>query len=165
MPWLRRDEDKVNLGETFHQFGYDLLNYQFHLSVEGRLAGIFERLTGGEIEVAQIKHNVVFESGVSTTLFIPGATSFSPFTLERGFALYHELYYWLMEASYGHIIGARRNGSVEMKKHSQTMLRWNFYNAWPTKLAGFNYNQYTGAQAARVSLTIAAESIEFEKLP
>ncbi len=164
MPWLKRDEDEVNLGQTALAFGYDLLEYEFHLTVEGKLSGIFQRLTGGEIEIACLTHDIVFETGASTTLKIPGATTFHPFTLERGFALYYELYNWLMEASNGHIINARRNGSIEMKKHGDTLLRWNFEGAWPTKLSGFNFNQYTGAQVARVSLTMEAETVTLEQL-
>jgi phage tail-like protein len=161
MPWLHHNQ-RSNLGGTFGQYGYDLLDYEFHLLVEGKLSGVFERLTGGEIEVATVKHDVTFESGSSTTLFIPGTTTFNPFTLERGFALYYELYYWLMQASNGDIIQARRDGSVEMRKQGEALLRWNFYRAWPTKLSGFNYNQYTDAQKARVSITIQPESIEFD---
>lgn len=163
VPWLQYNRNtEVNLGQTAAQFGYDLLNYEFHLLVEGKLTGVFERLTGGEIEVATIKHDVVFESGSSSTLFIPGPTSYSPFTLERGFALYYELYYWLMQASNGDIVQARRNGSVEMRKQGETLVRWNFYNAWATKLSGFSYNQYADAQKARISVTIQPESIEFD---
>lgn len=165
MPWLRRDEEEENLGwkgSTLHALDCD-----FYLFVEGLLTGVFSSIQGGEIEIARITHDVVFESGTSTTLFIPGATSFSPIELKRGFANYADLYNWLMQASNGHIIQARRNGSIEMRKHSVPKLRWNFYNAWPTKLASFAVTQQAGSAVsiARVSLTIAAEAIEYEDIP
>ena len=165
MPWLVQDTSSEDLGRTRHSSGYDALEYEFHLEVEGKLTGIFQALKGGDIEVAKIEHDIVFENGLSTTLFIPGATSFGELSLERGYANYHELYDWLMEASNGRIIQARRSGTIWMTRHGEMMLQWNFANAWPTKLAGFSYNQYVDKKKARISITIAAESIEFVKLP
>jgi len=165
MPFLRRDlDDELSLGRTSQGFGYDLLTYEFHLEVQGLLVGIFERLTGGDIEIARIEHDIVYESGASTTLFIPGTTSFAPFTLERGFANYYELYNWFNLASNGRIVQARRDGSVFMKRNGETYLQWDFKNAWPVKLAGFSFNQYVDAQKARIAITIAAEFIEFKQV-
>lgn len=165
MPWLVQDTKSKDLGRTRHSSGYDSLEYEFHLEVEGKLTGIFQSLKGGDIEVAKIEHDIVFENGLSTTLFIPGATSFGELTLQRGFAHYQELYDWLMEASNGRIIQARRSGTIWMTRHGEMLLQWNFTNAWPTKLSGFAYNQYTGNSVARISITIAAEAIEFVELP
>ena len=162
MPFLRRDLDnELSLGRTSQGFGYDLLTYEFHLEVQGLLVGVFERLTGGEMEIARVEHDIVYESGASTTLLIPGTTSFAPFTLERGFANYGELYSWFALASNGRIVQARRDGSVFMKRHGETYLQWNFQHAWPIKLSGFSFNQYMGSQKANISITIAAEFIEF----
>ncbi|HQE91667.1 MAG TPA: phage tail protein [Anaerolineae bacterium] len=161
MPFLRRDVDEKSLGRTPQGFGYDLLTYEFHLEVQGLLVGVFERLTGGEMEVTRIDHDIVYESGASTTLFIPGTTTFSPFTLERGFANYQELYNWFALASNGRIVEARRDGSIFMKRYGETYLQWDFKRAWPVKLSGFSFNQYLDLQKARVSITIAAELIEF----
>lgn len=165
MPFLRRDlDEQLSLGRTPQGFGYDLLTYEFHLEVQGLLVGVFERLTGGEIEIAHIEHDIVYESGASTTLFIPGTTSFAPFTLERGFANYQELYNWFALASNGRIVQARRDGSVFMKRHGETYLQWDFQNAWPIKLSGFSMNQYVDSQKARIAITIAAEFIEFKQV-
>ena len=128
MPWLVQDTSSEDLGRTRHSSGYDALEYEFHLEVEGKLTGIFQALKGGDIEVAKIEHDIVFENGLSTTLFIPGATSFGELSLERGYANYHELYDWLMEASNGRIIQARRSGTIWMTRHGEMMLQWNFAN-------------------------------------
>ncbi len=161
MALLQRDQAR-DIG--WH--GEKLLDCDFHLMVEGKLTGVFLGLQGGDIEVGVIKHDIVFPTGASTTLFIPGATSFSPITLTRGFANYIELYNWLMQASYGDIIQARRNGTIEMRKSGETKLRWNFENAWPTKLTSFGYRLKEGTKSsiARASLTIVAESIVYEYL-
>ena len=165
MPWLVQNTSSTDLGRTRHSSGYDALEYEFHLEVEGKLTGIFQALVGGDMEIAQIKHDVVYENGLSTTLFIPGATSFSPLTLTRGFANYSELFDWFMEASNGRIIQARRNGSIYMTRRGEIILMWNFERAWPIKLDGFKYNQYTGNAAARIGITIVAEAIEFAPVP
>jgi phage tail-like protein len=162
--WLRHNGSEKGLGGTsYESWGYELLDYQFHFTVEGKLTGVFQQLVGGDIEIAVIEHDIVFESGSSTTLFIPGATSFAPITLSRGFANYYELYNWLMEASAGRIVQARRSASIKMHdKNGDLLLQWNLSNAWPTKLSAFSFNKYAASKAARVSLTIVAEAIEYD---
>ena len=155
-----------------------LTDYQFHLLVEDMLTGVFYALSGGEIEIGIIKHDIVFESGASTTLMIPGTTSFAPITLSRGFANYDELWTWFMLASNGHMVDARRSGSIEMKGPATaadvanklakatgdqiTKLRWNFDNAWPSKLSSFGFSQSSRSTVARVSVTLVVETIEYE---
>ncbi|MBN1177969.1 MAG: phage tail protein [Anaerolineae bacterium] len=164
MPFLVRPSSTKSLGPSAHDFGADLLEYEYKLTVEGKVTGFFQRMTGGKIEVGTISHDIVYENGTSTTLFIPGTTSFEPITLERGFANYQELYNWLMEASYGRITQARRDGSIEMTRRGQPLLRWDFSGAWPTTLSGFSLNQYQDATKARVSITIAVEAIEYVEI-
>jgi phage tail-like protein len=161
MPFLVQDSTARHLGASAHDFGMDIMEYEFNLTVEGKLTGIFQRMLGGKIEIATISHDIVYENGSSTSLLIPGTTSFEPIKLERGFANYQELYNWLMEASNGRIIQARRDGSIEMTRRGQTLLRWDFSGAWPTSLSGFSSNQYTGSKKANISITIAVEAIEY----
>jgi len=157
-------------------------NCNFQLLIEDVLTGVFYGLSGGEIEVGLIKHDVVFESGSSTTLFIPGPTTYSPFTLNRGFADYTALYNWLMAASYGDTIRARRNGTIKMHRNAKSddvnngiansvgewipVLQWHFDNAWPTKLKSFGsfLNDGTTTMIARVAITLVAESISYERI-
>jgi phage tail-like protein len=156
-----------------------LADHSFHLEVDGMIKGVFYSMSGGEIEIARIAHDIVFESGASTTLIIPGATSFAPITLSRGFANYHELWIWFMLASNGHTVDARRNGSIKMKRYATsddvsaklasavgdwiTLLSWKFSNAWPTKLSNFGFKIAEGTKSsiAKVSLTLVVESIEY----
>lgn len=161
MPFLRHEGPEDDLGIAAHRFGSSLLEYEFELVVEGKLTGMFQSLTGGNISIAQISHDIVFETGLSTTLFIPGATSFGAFKLSRGFANYAELYLWLMETSNGRIVQARRDGSIRMVRRGYPLLQWDFYNAWPVELTSFGYNQYTGKSSARVAIKIQAETIEY----
>jgi phage tail-like protein len=160
-----------------------LTDYSFHLTVDDMLTGVFYAMSGGDIEIALVKHDVVFESGASTTLIIPGATSFDPVTLSRGFANYNVLWTWLMLASNGHTVDARRSGSIEMKGWATqsdvdaglagalgdwvTKVKWNFYNAWPSKLSSFGSATSSGtvSTVARVSVTLVVEAIEYDEVP
>lgn len=163
MPFLRHDSEE-NLGSSSIGYGYSLLSYEFHLEVEGLLVGVFQTLSGGEIAVTTIEHDIVYESGASTTLLIPGTTSFAPFKLTKGFANYYQLYSWMMLASAGRIAQARRDGSVIMRRHGQDYLRWNFYNAWPTKLTTFNFSQSSRSTKTSVAITIAPETLELAEV-
>ncbi len=179
MPWFRYGA----IGGLGQDLGGSLRasGSEFHLLVEDKLTGVFYAMSGGEITVNVIRHDVVFETGASTTLLIPGPTSFGDIQLYRGFANYVELYSWLKQASDGDIIGARRNGTIQMKKWATKAdvdkglakavgdwivgVQWHFYNAWPTKLASFGsfMNEGTTTKVARVELTLVAETIEFER--
>ncbi|MGD8625760.1 MAG: phage tail protein [Anaerolineae bacterium] len=180
MPWLRQDMTNIpNLGDKGGSLG--LTDTSFQLLVEGKVTGLFYRLWGGEIAVGAIGHDITFESGASTTLLIPSTTSFAPFTLSRGFANYMELFNWLMQASNGDIINARRDGTIKLRRPATnadvqaglaqsvgdqiTKVQWHFYSAWPTKLESFGTMQKEGTVStiARVNLTLAAETIEFEE--
>jgi phage tail-like protein len=182
MPVWLRPEFKTDVGTDPGGSMY-LSDANFHLKIEDKLTGYFYAMSGGDIEVTKITHDIVFETGASTTLLIPGTTSFSPITLSRGFANYYELYDWFMQASNGHIISARRNGTIEMwrtateedvnqgrasKKGEEiaAVVRWHFYNAWPQKLVSFGKKQTEGSikSIARVSLTIVPETIVYERL-
>mgnify|MGYP003681962369 CR=1 FL=1 len=188
MPWLRPGFSGTTGLDSSLPGGGDpggslrIANCNFQLLIEDVLRGVFYSLSGGEIEVGLIKHDIVFESGSSTTLFIPGPTSFSPFTLSRGFADYGHLFNWLMAGSNGDIIRARRNGTIKMHRNATQddvdagqansvgewipVLQWHFDNAWPTKVASFGsfLNDGTTTAIARGSLTLVAESISYEAL-
>ena len=135
----------------------------YHLEVTGLLLGVFDTLSGGSMEVTVIEHNVTYESGESTTLLIPGPTSFAPISLSRGYGNSMELHNWFVMASSGNIVQARRSGSIMLRGwvdgEYRDLVRWDLSNAWPTKIAGFGMNQYRGTRSAKLSLTIVAETI------
>lgn len=166
MPFLQNTKtNPTNLGTSARLTDDELETCDYHLTVDGKLTGVFTGLTGGDMTISKMEYNLVFESGLSTTLLIPGATTFHPFSLTRGYGNYAELYNWFMEASNGMTIQARRSGSVYMKKAGTTILQWDFDNAWPTKLSGFSYNQYQAASSARISITIVPETIKLVAVP
>lgn len=142
-----------------------LADVNFQLEVEGLVAGWFTGMSGGDMEIAQIKHDVTYETGDSTTFLIPGPTTFSPITLAKGFGDYNLLYNWFAAASGGDINWARRNGTITLAKKENGVytpkVQWNFTNAWPQKLSSYSYNAYVAAKTAQFKITIVPESIEW----
>jgi phage tail-like protein len=176
MPLLQREQagsgTLTGLGKKYK--GDALKDINYALEINGLVSGYFGSLTGGAMEIAVIKHDVVFETGDSTTLLIPGPISFAPLSLSRGFAFNEELYNWLNASVQGDTINARRNGSITLNEKTPIYdddgnvvridylpkVRWNLYNAWLSKIDGFKKNVYTGTKVASLSITIVAETIE-----
>jgi phage tail-like protein len=176
MPLLQREQagsgTLTGLGKKYK--GDELKNCNYALEINGLVSGLFSSLTGGEMEIAVIEHDVVFETGDSTTLFIPGPISFKPIVLSRGFAFNEELYNWLNASVQGDTINARRNGSITLNEKTPVrdgngnvvridympIVRWNLYNAWLSKIDGFSSNSYTATKVASLKITIVAETIE-----
>ena len=176
MPLLQRKQagsgTLTGMGKKWK--GDALTNVNYALEINGLVSGYFGSLTGGAMEIAVIGHDVVFETGDSTTLFIPGPISFAPISLSRGFAFNEELYNWLNASVQGDTINARRNGSITLNEKTPVrdgngnvvridympVVRWNLYNAWLSKIDGFKKNAFVDTKVAALSITIVAETIE-----
>jgi phage tail-like protein len=137
-------------------------SYQFALEIDGIQSATFDKLEGGDITIAVVTHDIVYETGESTTLFIPGTTSFGEFTLTSFVTANMEVINWLSLASSGDIVQARRNGSIILRGHENgvytDLARWDFDNAWPSKISGFSLAR-DRSQLAELRLTIHAETI------
>lgn len=163
MPLLRRDADVDTSNLMRIERSSAIRDCDFLLEVEGLLVGVFYSCSGGDIAVTKITHDITYESGASTTLLIPGTTSFGEISLSQGWGNYMAIYNWLMQASEGHIIAARRNASIIMLKKKEPKVRWDLYNAWPVKLSGFSVTMKAGTKTSitKLNVTIAAETIEY----
>ena len=152
------------LGSISKDFELHPLDVFYTLDVNQTRLASFDSLSGGEIEIGVIKHNVVYESGEYVTMFLPGPTQYAPIVLERGYGNTKELYNWFVQANLGKIASARKNVTITLnipKDGSFTpMVSWNLINAWPSKISGFSSNQESNARLARFSITLMAESIE-----
>ena len=73
----------------------------------------------------------------------------------------HELYDWHLAALYGQI--QRKNGSIVLQDDTgQEKVRWNFFNAWPSKWEGSALSG-KGNDAAIETLTVSCERLERAK--
>jgi phage tail-like protein len=141
------------------------LNIHYSLEIDGVQLGIFERITGGNEEIDVIMHNVVYASGEFATLNIPGPRKTTPITLECGFGNTAALYAWFEQVAEGDVFGARKNATISLNSHIggkyQPVVLWHLINVWPSKVDGFNLNQFS-TDWARFSITLVCESIERE---
>ena len=143
------------------------LTIHYALEIEGVQVGVFDSISGGDMEISVIEHNVVYESGGFATLMIPGPTKNQPITLESGYGNTAELYAWFTQVQLGDIFGARKNATLSLKAHVEgeytPVIQWNLINVWPSKLTGFDFKQES-TERARFSITLVCEVIEREDL-
>ena len=99
------------------------------------------------------------EGGFENTVHkLPGLTKFNNITLKWGLTDSRELYEWYRDTTKGKI--QRKHGSIVVRDNAgQEKVRWNFYNAWPTKWTGPTFTA-KGNDVAIDSLDLAVESIE-----
>jgi phage tail-like protein len=152
------------LNSISNNFDLNPLDVYYALDVnEARLA-TFASLSGGDIEISVIKHNVLYASGELGTLMIPGQSQYSPVVLAKGYGNTKELYNWFVSVNSGKIFSARKNVSISLNAFTEDgyvpLITWNLINTWPTKISGFESSQSDTAKVAKFSITLIAEAIE-----
>ncbi|UCH43014.1 MAG: phage tail protein [Dehalococcoidales bacterium] len=114
-----------------------LLGFNFGLEFQGAIAGYFTECNGIGSENEVIDHKVVDDSGREITKKIPGRLKWGDITLKRGITEDMQIWDWREDVVQGDMDGARKNGSVVMMdRNYNTVARWNFENAWPSKVSG-----------------------------
>jgi phage tail-like protein len=115
-----------------------LVAFKFELEIEGRLSVFFTQVSGigSETEVLrQIVENV--NSGERIIHQIPGELHWNPVTLRRGITSAMDLWKWRDQVVRGQIDEARTDCSIiAYSQENKEIARWNFVNAWPSKVAG-----------------------------
>jgi phage tail-like protein len=131
-------------------------NFSFRVEVDGLTVGGFTECSGFGAEVPIVEH---IEGGDSTPKKLPGTRKFTNIVLKWGITDSHVLYDWFKEISMGKI--TRKNGSIilmDLDRQTETV-RWNFYDAWPTKWTGPSLNA-KGTEVAIDTLELVHERIE-----
>jgi len=118
-----------------------LVGCQFSLEIQGVIKGYFTEVSGLGSEHDIVEHKVVDESGHDMVMKIPGRLKWSDITLKRGITSSMDVWDWRKQVEDGDVQGARKNGSVVMYDQSYSQIaRWNFSNAWPSKVSGPSLN-------------------------
>jgi phage tail-like protein len=143
------------------------LNIHYALEIDGVQWGIFNQISGGDMEIDVIDHNVVFENGGFVTLHIPGPMKTQPIKLESGYGNTKDLYLWFIQVKNGDINGARKNATISLNAFIdgkyQAVVQWHLINAWPSKVNGLDLEQGR-TELARFSITLVCESNEREDI-
>jgi phage tail-like protein len=88
---------------------------------------------------------------------LPGLNTYSAITLKRGITDSDELWKWRQTVIDGK--AERKNGSIVLRDETGAeKIRWNFSEAWPSKLTGPALNATTNAVAIE-SLEITQEEL------
>jgi len=118
-----------------------LVGCQFSLEIQGVISGYFTEVSGLGSEHEIVEHKVVDKNGHDMVMKIPGRLKWSDITLKRGITSSMDLWDWRKQVEDGDVQGARKNGSVVMYDQSFSQIaRWNFSNAWPSKVSGPSLN-------------------------
>jgi phage tail-like protein len=135
-------------------------NFNFAVEIDGITRARFQECTGGlssTIDVTEYREGGYAEHG-NTVHKLPGLTKYSNITLKWGITDDKELYDWHRQVSRGDV--KRKNGSIVLYDEAgEEKIRWNFFNGWPTKWTGPDFNA-KASDVAIESLEIVHEGIE-----
>jgi phage tail-like protein len=131
-------------------------NFNFLVEIDGIARAAFHEVTGFDSTIDVIEHR---EGGDNTTpRKLPGITKHSNIVLKWGMTDDQDLYRWHRDTVRGNV--QRRNGSIVLlDRRGQEVARWNFFNAWPAKWDGPDFNA-EGNDVAIETLELAHEGIE-----
>jgi phage tail-like protein len=134
-------------------------NFNFVVEIQGITQAGFTDCSGFGASVEPIEYR---EGGqVTSPRKLPGMTKYPNITLKWGLTDSRELYDWFRDVVNGKI--DRRNGSIIVRDLDGTpKVRWDFFNAWPTKYDAADLSA-KGNEFAIETLEIAVESMERAK--
>ena len=115
-----------------------LVAFKFGLEIEGKLGGFFTQVGGIGSETEVIAQKIVNDATGETIIRqIPGRLSWTPVTLKRGVTSTMDIWTWRQQVVEGNIDKARTHCSiVAYSQDNKEIARWNFENAWPSKVTG-----------------------------
>lgn len=131
-------------------------NFNFLVEIEGITQAGFTECTGFGANTDPIEYR---EGGENKTVRkLPGMTKYPNITLKWGLTDSRDLYDWYRDVVNGKIV--RRSGSIIVNDlEGAEVMRYNFYEAWPTKWDGADFNA-KGTDVAIETLELAHERIE-----
>ncbi len=122
----------------------------------------FDSLTGGEQEIGMIAYTQVDANGGSNTMYMPGQITYKPVVLLRAFdGKTMDMYNKFKASVEGRLLEVRSNFSIVMIDYvGGPQMVWNLYNAIPSAITGFSFNQTRGEYYTSFEITFQAERIE-----
>jgi phage tail-like protein len=130
--------------------------FNFLVEIDGITRGAFQSVGGFDSTIDVVEHREGGEN--TTTRKLPGLTKYSNITLKWGITDDRQLYEWHRDAVLGNV--QRKNGSiVGLDRRGNEVLRWNFFNAWPSKYDAPDFNA-EGSDVAIETLELAHEGLE-----
>jgi phage tail-like protein len=129
------------------------------LEVQGRASGFFTDISGLGSEHEVVEFKATDQNGNDVIHQVPGRLKWQPITLKRGITSQMDLWDWRAMVEKGDVKGARSNGSITALDQSLApVARWNFENAWPSKISGPQFQSDSNSFAIE-EVTIVYEGI------
>lgn len=130
-------------------------NFRFLVEIDGIAQAGFSDCTGFGSSVEVIEYR---EGGDSATVNkLPGKATYPDITLKRGVTDSRDLYDWHLAGING--IRDQRNGSIiQLDDLGQEKVRWNFFEAWPSKYEGPSFSG-KGNEVSIDSITISCQRL------
>lgn len=134
----------------------NLTGFHYALEIQGNVAGYFTECSGMGSESEIVEHRIVNEQGVEVTIKIPGRLRWTDISCSRGMTSNLDLWEWRKKVETGDVAGARADGSIVMyDQRLEEVARWNFENAWPSRLSSEG-----NSQSSLEEVTLVYEHIE-----
>jgi phage tail-like protein len=133
--------------------------FRFRVEIQGiQQMGFTECSSiGSHIEVVEYREG----GDVASVRKLPGKVSYPDITLKWGMTNSQEIYDWHRDTAQGNI--KRVSGSVvQFDDTGKEQLRWDFFNAWPSKWDGPAFNA-KGNDVSIETLTLTCERIDKSK--
>jgi phage tail-like protein len=132
----------------------DLPRYSFAVTIEGRALGAFLEVTGLDVELEVLEFR---DGSGELTRKLPGQTKYGDIVLKRGIDQDVRLQDWFNEFSASRT--ERVDGTILLfdQSHSE-VARWNFVNAWPSKVTGPTLSTHD-REVAIESITLVHEGL------
>ncbi len=109
----------------------------FGVEFQGQVVGAFRECTGMGSENEVVEYKASGPKGEFVIKKVPGRMKWNNITLKRGITDAMDMWKWRKMIEDGEIDAARKNGSIVMYNQAgQEVARWDFVNAWPSKLSG-----------------------------
>ena len=114
-----------------------LVSAWFGVEFQGQVVGAFRECTGLGSENQVVEYKASGPKGEYVVKKVPGRMTWNNITLKRGITDAMDMWKWRAVVEEGRIDEARKNGSIVMfSQQGNEVARWDFVNAWPSKLAG-----------------------------
>jgi phage tail-like protein len=134
-----------------------LVSSWFGVEFQGQVVGAFRECTGLGSENEVVEYKASGPKGEHIVKKVPGRLKWNNITLKRGITDAMDMWKWRKLVEQGKIGEARKNGTITMyNQQGDAVAKWNFTNAWPSKLTG------PGANAANNEVAIEEMELTHE---
>jgi len=118
-----------------------LVSSWFGVEFQGQVVGAFRECTGLGSENEVVEYKASGQKGEFVIKKVPGRLKWNNITLKRGITDSMDMWQWRKLIEQGQVDQARKNGTITMyNQQGRAVAKWNFINAWPSKLSGPSAN-------------------------